>query len=74
MLLRRYTWLNTRSGERYGFSIEYYMASIIADVPNLPKGTTTTNPTVAKVFYHVPVHYTTVLSLYSSGYYLEMLK
>jgi hypothetical protein len=63
MPFRRDTGLNPRLGGGYGFSIEYYMASVIDDVPNPPKSTTTTSPTSAKIFYHVPVYDTTVLSL-----------
>jgi hypothetical protein len=36
------------------------MASVVGDVPNLPNSTTTTNPTSAKIFYHVPIYYTTI--------------
>jgi hypothetical protein len=45
------------------FSIEYYMASVVGDVPNLPNSTTTTNPTSAKIFHHVPIYYTTILHI-----------
>jgi hypothetical protein len=49
------------------FSIECYMASVVGDVPNLPNSTTTTNPTSAKIFHHVPIYYTTIYTALRSA-------